>query len=421
LLLDQHRALILVALGAAACTGYGDDRCPGPSTASTCRLARIDGPNARGELGFRFGSPLDHDGDGRLDLVGGSRYGGSTGGGEASAWTQAGRVLAHWDGPAETGLFGQDTVPMPDLDGDGAPDVIVSAPTARLDGGGLGFVDAYSVRDGRRLWHVESEDGLGWQMERAGDHDGDGVEDLWVSATASPIHTRVVLLSGRDGHVVHTITSTRSEDRFGFYFAPMGDLDGDGEDDIAIGAPGADVDGKNLGVVTLASAATGATLREIVGDLADHQFGEMLAPLDDLDGDGLGDLAIAAPEPEHAGGAPGDSEVLIYSSATGERLHLLVAQDPDELYGRMLATLADLDGDGLRDLAIGAPWWSSRRGRIEVRSSRTLAILAEIHGDEPGGWLGWHIARADGDGPGLVTSVLEHDTKRGALELHAFR
>jgi len=145
----------------------------------------------------------------------------------------------------------------------------------------------------------------------------------------------------------------------------------------------------------------------------------MLAPLDDLDGDGLDDLAIAAPVDAEQGAAPGSSEVHIVSSGTGARLRLLAAREPGELYGRMLATVDDLDGDGLRDLAIGAPWWNERRGRIEVRSSRTNAVLAELYGEQPGDWLGWHITRADG--PALVTSLLQFDGERGAIELHAFR
>jgi len=419
LLLSRHRSLILVSLGALA--GCGDNACPGPSTDSTCRLTRIDGPTPAGELGFRFGAPLDLDGDGLLDLAAGARYGGPGGGGEAGVWTLDGEPLAHWEGTYGSSLFGQVTVPVPDLDGDGRADVVVAAPLAQVEGGAFGAIAAYSVRDGHLIWRAttEAKDGLGWHVERAGDHDGDGIEDLWAGATSNPDRGRAYLLSGRDGSVLRTITSTRSADRFGFYVVPMGDLDGDGERDVAIGAPGASINGRIVGAVTLASAATGAPLRELAGDLPGHLFGEMLAPLDDLDGDGLDDLAIAAPVDAEQGAAPGSSEVHIVSSGTGARLRLLAAREPGELYGRMLATVDDLDGDGLRDLAIGAPWWNERRGRIEVRSSRTNAVLAELYGEQPGDWLGWHITRADG--PALVTSLLQFDGERGAIELHAFR
>ena len=295
---------------------------------------------------------------------------------------------------------------------------MIAAPNASLDGGPRGLVEAYAV-DGRRLWRSTGRlyDGFGWHVARAGDLDGDGVEDLWVGAPSNPVVGHVYLISGRDGEVLRTIASERRGDQFGWYLVQTDDLDGDGVPDLAIGAPLADVDGAPRGAVLLVSGATGARLREVPGELIGHQFGEMLAPLDDVDGDGVPDLAIGAPGGPTAN-APGGSEVHVISGATGARLRLLVGSEDHELYGRMLARLDDLDGDGVRDLAIGAPWWRGRDGRVEIRSARTLAVLAELHGDEAG-WLGWHLTRAPG--PGLLASQLHADQDAGALELHVFR
>jgi hypothetical protein len=314
-------------------------------------------------------------------------------------------------------LFGHIALAVPDLDGDGRADVIVSAPNTVLDGGPRGIVDAYGA-NGTRIWRAVGAlyDGLGWQIAPAGDHDGDGIEDLWVGAPSNPTQGHVYLLSGRDGHVLVTISGTQGSEGFGWYVVPIGDLDGDGQSDVAIGAPAAVIGGAQRGAVILASSATGLPIREIVGDVPDHLFGEMLAPLDDIDGDGIADLAVGAPGGQ-VESAPGSSEVYIMSGATGARLHLLTGIEEGELYGRMLATLDDLDGDGARDLAIGAPWWHTRDGRIEIRSSRTLALLAEIRGADHG-WFGWHITRADG---GFVASKLHANNDAGALELHEFR
>ncbi len=415
--------LVVAAVGAvvlaAGLGGCGDDLCPGPSTGGLCRLVRIDGPAAGGELGFRFGEPRDLDGDGAADLVVGGRRTGTEDTGAAWAWTSTGVQLGSWRGEfaLTASLFGQIALAVPDLDGDGAPDVVISAPNAVVDGAVRGLIDAYTL-DGRRLWRAVGRpgDGFGWHIVPAGDHDGDGVGDLWAGAPSNTLTAHVYLVSGRDGSILRTITSDRSDDQFGWYVIGLDDLDGDRVADLAIGAPVARVDGARRGAVRLVSGATGATLRELVGELPGKQFGEMLAPLDDVDGDGVPDLAVGAPGGVSADAA-GGSEVHVISGATGARVRLLVGIEGGELYGRMLARIDDLDGDGVRDLAIGAPWWRGRDGRFELRSARTNALLAEVHGTEAG-WLGWHITRADG---GVWASQLHLDHDRGAVELYLAR
>lgn len=382
----------------------------------------MEGSVAQAELGFRFGEPLDLDGDGLGDIVAGARRSGPTG--EAGAWSVASaEPFLRWSGEYVDGLFGHVALAVPDLDGDGRADIVVSAPNTILGDGPRGIVDAYSSK-GARIWRATGAlyDGFGWHVARAGDHDGDGTDDLWVGAPSNPARARVYLISGHDGHTLLEITSTRQADQFGWHLAATGDLDGDGRGDVAIGAPSAAVAGSLRGAVTLASSASGGTIREITGDLPDHLFGQMLAALDDVDGDRVPDLAIGAP-----GGriesAPGTSEVAIISGATGARIRLLSALEDNELYGRMLATLDDLDGDGVRDLAIGAPWHAGRAGRVEIRSAITNRVLVELVGDEPDGWLGWHIARAGSAaaGPGFLVSRLRHAEGRGAVELHEAR
>jgi len=93
----------------------------------------------------------------------------------------------------------------------------------------------------------------------------------------------------------------------------------------------------------------------------------------------------------------------------------------------------DLDGDGVEDLAIGAPWYrresSERVGRVEFRSGRTGRVLSELFGDEADCWFGWHIRRApDPDGlgrPTLLIGSLRHPVGGqagvGVLDLYVLR
>jgi hypothetical protein len=119
----RHAALT----GALALTGGCASETGGPQ-----RTSRIEGLTPGGELGFRFGEPLDIDGDGELEVIAGSRRGGALGYGEASVWSR-GEVVLHWESDELDALFGHVTVAVPDLDGDGTPDIVVSAPNAVVD------------------------------------------------------------------------------------------------------------------------------------------------------------------------------------------------------------------------------------------------------------------------------------------------
>ncbi|HVV81563.1 MAG TPA: integrin alpha [Kofleriaceae bacterium] len=426
MLLDGRRAVTVRARACAAAglltallggCGGGDAPCAGPTVDGACRALRIAGIDPHGELGFRFGEPMDLDGDGRADVVGGSRLAGAGATGEAAAWSADGTLLHRWPGVDVDGLFGNVVTAVPDLDGDGRADVIVSAPNAVVDGALRGFVEAYRL-DGGLIWRAVGEvaDGFGWQVAGAGDRDGDGVEDLWVGAPSNTVTAHVYLLSGASGAVIDTIASAGTDDAFGFYLAAVDDLDGDGVRDLAIGAPAASVDGVRAGAVVLVSGATRAVLRTLHGEEAGSGFGAMLAPMDDVDGDGVGDVAIGAPADADPT-TPARAEVQLFSGATGARLRRLSSPDDGDYYGRALARTDDLDGDGVRDLAIGVPWWHGLDGRFEVRSARTFALLADVHGSEAG-WLGWYLAAADG---GVLAASLHLDDDRGAIDLYLLR
>jgi hypothetical protein len=399
---------------------------------------RFAGRVRQGEMGFRFGEPLDVDGDGHADIAAGARFTlqqKTLQNGSVAVWSGAtGALIRAWDGEMPDGLFGHWVMPVPDLSGDGLADVIVAVPHAPVDGRMRGILVARSPKTGEELWRraeTESEN-LGWDLALAGDHDGDGHTDLFVGAPALD-SSRVHLVSGKDGTVLRTYAPREEVESFGWFVARLDDLDGDGHADLAVGAPwAAGADGAMVGAAWILSSASGRELQGWKGTDRRGGFGGVVAPVADLDGDGKGEVAVASPATEdQTWTLPG--ELRIYSSSTGKELRHWSGSQPGELFGRMVVSAGDLDADGVDDVAIGAPWHrreaAKRVGRVELRSGRSGAVLAELFGDEADCWFGWHIRRApdpDGRGrPALVISSLRHPVDGkvgvGVLDVYVLR
>ena len=399
---------------------------------------RFAGSVRSGELGFRFGEPLDLDGDGHADIAAGARFKlwhGNQQNGSATAWSGAsGAPIREWDGEWPDGLFGHWVMPVPDLSGDRLADVIIAAPHARVDGVARGILVARSPKTGEELWkRAETEtENLGWDLTLAGDQDGDGRTDLFVGAPAEQT-SRVYLVSGKDGSTLRTFAPRDDGGTFGWYVARLDDLDGDGRPDLAVGGPSAaDADGARVGGAWVFSSTSGRELYHWTGTDPRGGFGSVVAAVADVDGDGKSEIAVAAPGTEdQTRTLPG--EVRIYSSGTAKELRHWSGSQPGELYGRMVVATGDLDGDGVEDVAVGAPWYrretADRVGRVELRSGRSGAVLAELLGDEADCWFGWHIRRApdpDGQGrPALLIGSLRHPVDGkvgvGVVDLYVLR
>jgi hypothetical protein len=403
-----------------------------------CVARRFAGSVRNGELGFRFGEPLDVDGDGKADVAAGARFKLQqkvSQSGDAIVWSGAnGDQIRAWDGEWPDGLFGHWVMPIPDLSGDGLADVVIAAPHGATDGSFRGILVARSPKTGEELWkHADTATGnLGWDLTLAGDQDGDGRTDLFVGAPAQ-FTGRVYLLSGKDGTVLRTFEPRSEGGTFGWYVARVDDLDGDGRPDVAAGAPSAaNSDGAKVGGAWVYSSASGKELHHWRGTDPRGGFGGVIAGVGDLDGDGKGEIAVAAPGTEdQSRSIPG--ELRIYSGGTGKELRRWEGKQPGELFGRMIIGAGDLDGDGVEDLAVGAPWYrrdgTDRVGRVELRSAKSGAVLTELFGDEADCWFGWHIRRApdpdDRGRPALLVSSLRHPVDGkvgvGVLDLYVMR
>ncbi len=403
-------ALIVLSLASASAPAFGAPSCTTPGS-GWCVARRFLGRFPLGQLGFRFGEPLDVDGDGVADLAAGSRsaMAGVHEAGMAGVWSGAtGRAIRTWEGPREEdGLFGHWVLAMPDLNGDGRVDVVIAAPNAPIAGVMHGVVTARSPATGDEIWRRagRASSQFGWDLANAGDRNGDGCDDLFVGEPGES-GGRAHLVSGKDGTLLRTYEPPVPTNSFGWYLARVDDLDGDAVPDLAVAAPpGYGADDPPNGAVHVFSTARGTLLRSLWGTQAGFGFGEQVAALDDLDGDGHGEIIVAVPAGSTDQARRLLGEAHVYSGATGKELHRWHGTEPGALYGRMVVAAGDVDGDGTEDVAIGAPWHRTdlgdRVGRVELRSGRTGAVLGEIVGDLGDAWFGWHVRRApDPEGRG---------------------
>ena len=207
-----------------------------------------------------------------------------------------------------------------------------------------------------------------------GDVDGDG----WVDFALSDPHAgssapdrpgRVDVLSGFDGALLHSVAGEKNEDDFGDLLASLGDVNGDGVDDYVAGAPGNNYVPGFTPYVRAHSGADGSELYRFEG-AAGYTYPRALASLGDLNGDGLGDFALGGYAPGAQGGL-----VEVRSGVDGSLINTLTVPGSVEL-GAALAAYPDVDGDGSDELLVGDPGVAA----VYLIAPSTGAVLRALSG-----------------------------------------
>ncbi|MDQ3775096.1 MAG: hypothetical protein M3461_12425 [Pseudomonadota bacterium] len=417
----------------------------GVGRSGNLELSALDGTNgfrlsgaAAGDLsGVSVSTAGDVNGDGIDDLLigapnpnfssgasyvvfGGARVG-SSGNLELSALD--GTKGFRLSGVAAFDKSGQAVSTAGDVNGDGMDDLLVGAYRADRNGafsgashvvfGGAGVgtggnleLSALDGTNGFSLSGVAHHDYLGVSVSTARDFNGDGVDDLLIGADGADPNgdysgaSYVVFggagvgnggnfeLSALNGTNGFRLSGVAFRDFSGRAVSTAGDVNGDGTDDLLIGADGASPNGDASGASYVVfggtgvgrgghlelSALDGTNGFKLSGVAFDDRSGSAVSTAGDVNGDGVDDLLIGAFGADPNGGLSGASYVVFGGAGVGRGGHLeLSALDgtngfrlsgvaAGDYSGQAVSTAGDVNGDGIDDLLIGAPGGPNRNG-----------------------------------------------------------
>jgi len=416
----------------------------------------IDGIDANDQTGRSVSSAGDVNGDGYDDLIIGAPYGdpnGQSNAGECYVVFGKATGFAPSFNPATlngTNGFvinciaagdqsGRSVSSAGDVNGDGYDDLIIGARYADPNGqgsagesyivfggpgvGATGSLNLSSLNgvNGFILKGTDVGDQSGRSVSSAGDVNGDGYGDLIIGApygdpngqsnagesyvvfgkaTGFPATINLSTLNGANGFVINGIDAS---DFAGFSVSSAGDVNGDGYDDLIIGAMGGDPNGESFagesfvvfggpgvgasGVLNL-STLNGANGFVINGIKANDRSGECVSSAGDVNGDGYDDMIIGAPLADPGGrssagesyvifggpnlGSTGSINLSTLNGITGFAALGIAAIDYS---GRSVSSAGDINGDGIDDLVIGA---SSARANGISNAGQSYVIFGRL-------------------------------------------
>jgi len=301
------------------------------------------------------------------------------------------------DGTELTGEAGMRVANGGDVNGDGLDDVVVATTNAdggmgqvwvvfgKDDGATVDLDDVALGMGGFTITNDATGEDFGISVDGGGDVNGDGLDDIIIGAPGSGNAGQAYVVHGKNDGAAVTVTELEAGtggfvlngqvvgDDAGTAVAMVGDVNGDGYDDVAVGAPfaGTVPDSGRTYVVHGRTETDAIALSDVLGGMGgfvangegvDDQSGSAIAGGHDLDGDGLDDLVIGADQADPNGGNSGAAYV-VFGKTNGAQVNLVSPGSSGfaingiaslDVAGSDVAMPGDVNGDGRADVLIGA-------------------------------------------------------------------
>ncbi len=291
--------------------------------------------------------------------------------------------------------FGQSVDVIGDVDRDGYDDIVIGDPINDNNGNNAGLVRVFSGVDGSLIYNYTGEDSgdyFGRSVSAAGDVNNDGYPDFIVGA---PFHRywvdddagRIYVFSGKDGSTLYGFNGDNDNHELGSAVSGMGDINNDGYDDFAAGAPGR--------YIRTYSGIDGSTLYTIYRG---NNFGVSLDDIGDIDGDGVSELLVGASYDDNlTEGVNNTGSATILSGVDGSDLYTFYGDTEGERFGYAVNAAGDVNNDGYPDVIVGAyedDDVANRAGSVSVFSGADGTRLYYIEGEYSNDRAGFSVSSA---------------------------